>query len=159
MGKLEAKTRIKERRSFISPIRRNKNRAGIIESSVKICGECGEEYCFGETCGDILYDLYVRVTVLAQQSKTKISADTEAIIANMNRPKKQKRKKHKTKSKTPRKSVRLLIHHKTRKLTNKSMESKSNKNRRDSDIEESVKPIRQFKRKCTKYRKKDKSNK
>ncbi|XP_043672160.1 uncharacterized protein LOC122631040 [Vespula pensylvanica] len=154
MGKLEAKTRMKERRSFVSPIRRNKNRAGIIESSVKICGECGEEYCFGETCGDILYDSYVRVAVLTQQSKTKISADTEAIIANMNRPKKQKRKKLKTKSKTPRKSVRLLIHHKTKKLTNKS-----NKNRRESDIEESVKPIKQFKRKCTKYRKKGQSNK
>lgn len=154
MGKLEAKTRMKERRSFVSPIRRNKNRAGIIESSVKICGECGEEYCFGETCGDILYDSYVRVAVLTQQSKMKISADTEAIIANMNRPKKQKRKKLKTKSKTPRKSVRLLIHHKTKKLTNKS-----NKNRRESDVEESVKPIKQFKRKCTKYRKKGQSNK
>ncbi|XP_047355732.1 uncharacterized protein LOC124951425 [Vespa velutina] len=158
MGKLEAKTRIKERRSFVSPIRRNKNRAGIIESSVKICGKCGEEYCFGETCGDILYDSYVRIAVLTQQSKTKISADTEAIIANMNCPKKQKKKKLKTKSKTPRKSVCLLIHHKTRKLTSKSMESKNN-NRRESDIEKSVKPIRQFKRKCTKYRKKSQSNK
>ncbi|KAK2581088.1 hypothetical protein KPH14_006128 [Odynerus spinipes] len=136
MGKLEAKTRMKERRSFTSPIRRNKNRAGVIESSVKICGECGEEYCFGETCGDILYDSYVRIIVPTQQSKTKISADTEAIIANMNRPKKQKRRKLKTKSKTSKKSVRLLIHHKGRKSINKSK-----KNRRESDIEETVQPI------------------
>ncbi|KAI4497938.1 hypothetical protein M0802_007054 [Mischocyttarus mexicanus] len=159
MGKLEAKTRMKERRSFISPIRRNKNRAGIIESSVKICGECGEEYCFGETCGDILYDSYLRVTVLTQQSKTKISADTEAIIAKMNRPKKQKRKKLKAKSKTPRKSARLLIQRETRKPNSKNRDSKSNKNRRESDIEESAKPVKQFKRKCTKYRKKGQSKK
>ncbi|XP_015185703.1 PREDICTED: uncharacterized protein LOC107071318 [Polistes dominula] len=155
MGKLEAKTRMKERRSFVSPIRRNKNRAGVIESSVKICGECGEEYCFGESCGDILYDSYLRVTVLTQQSKTKISADTEAIIANMNRPKKQKKKKKKklkAKSKTPRKSTHLLIQHETRKSASKNRES--NKNKRESDIEESTKPVKQFKRKCTKYRKK-----
>lgn len=154
MGKLEAKTRMKERRAFTSPIRRNKNRAGVIESSVKICGECGEEYCFGEACGDILYDSYVRITVPVQQSKMKISANTEAIIANMNRPKKPKGRKHKAKSKTSKKSVRLLIHHKARKSI-----SKNSKNRRDSDVEENAQPVRQFKRKCTKYRKRGQSSK
>lgn len=147
MGKLEAKTIAKERRSNISPIRRSKNRAGVIESSVKICSECGDEYCYGEFCGDVLYDSFTRVTVTIQQPKVKVSADTEAIIANLDRKKKhKKRKKIKSKIRVPRKKV--LVRSKGKKCTSNERKSKMEDNGSDS------KPIKPFKRKCSKYTKK-----
>lgn len=154
MGKLELKTAMKERRSSTSPIRRSKNRAGIMESSVKTCRDCGEEYCFGEFCGDVLYDSFVRVTIATQPSKIKVSADTEAIIAKMDRKKKKKKtkkKRIKSKSRTSRKSARLLVNGKTRKSMS-DLETKSVKGSRTQDDTE--KPVKQFKRKCSKYTKK-----
>lgn len=151
MGKLEAKTVAKERRSIISPIRRSKNRAGTIESSVKTCAECEEEYCFGEFCGDVLYDLFVRVTVTIQQPKVKVSADTEAIIANMDRKKKHKRKKRiKNKNRSSRKNGRLLIRHKGMKSADLGRKSNKVKIENEGDS----KPVKPFKRKCSKYPKK-----
>ncbi|XP_050450647.1 uncharacterized protein LOC126851093 [Cataglyphis hispanica] len=154
MGKLQAKTIIKERRSLTSPIRRSKNRAGIIESSVKTCRECGEEYCFGEFCGDVLYDSFVRVVVTIKQPKIKISADTEAIIANMERKKKKKKKKGKKRvknKKSSRKSARLLVNGKMRRsitdLEIQTVKTKVNQGQNE-------KPVKQFKRKCSKYTKK-----
>ncbi|XP_032664305.1 uncharacterized protein LOC116840986 [Odontomachus brunneus] len=153
MGKLEAKTVMKERRSPTSPIRRNKNRAGIIESSVKTCRECGEEYCFGEFCGDVLYDSFVRVTIATQQPKIKVSADTEAIIANMDRKKKRKKTRKKRVKSKSRKSARLLVNSKTRKSSD--LETRSAKASRTQDAGgQSEKPAKQFKRKCSKYTKK-----
>ncbi|CAK9822964.1 hypothetical protein ANTRET_LOCUS1393 [Anthophora retusa] len=154
MGKLEVKTIAKERRSTISPIRRSKNRAGIIESSVKICIECGEEYCFGEFCGDVLYDLYVRVDVTIEQPKVKVSADTEAIIANLDRKKKRKKKRRiKSKSRIPKRSGRLLIRSKTKKSISNNLRRKCNKDKIE-DNENDSKPVKPFKRKCSKYTKK-----
>ena len=83
MGKLQAKTLARDRRNFVSPIRRAKNRAGIMESSVRICGDCGEEFCTGESCGDVLYDSFIRVTVTTIQEKPRITANAAAIIAGM----------------------------------------------------------------------------
>lgn len=154
MGKLEAKTIMKERRSPTSPIRRNKNRAGILESSVKTCRECGEEYCFGEFCGDVLYNSFTRVTIATQQSKIKISADAEAIIANMDRKKKKRKKgkkRVKNKSRTSRKSARLLVNNKARRSTT-DLESKTVKAKNSG--RQSEKSMKQFKRKCSRYTKK-----
>lgn len=157
MGKLEAKTIAKERRSSTSPIRRSKNRAGIIESCAKTCRECGEEYCFGEFCGDVLYDSYMRVTIVTQQPKIKVSADTEAIIAKMDRKKKRKKKKKKrikSKNRTPRKTARFLVNGKTRR-PNSDFNTKSSKDAKTQDTSgQSDKPVKQFKRKCSKYTKK-----
>jgi len=151
MGKLEAKTIMKERRSPTSPIRRSKNRVGIIESSVKTCRECGEEYCFGEFCGDVLYDSFTRGTIATQQSKIKISANAEAIIANMDRKKKKKKGKKKVKNRKSRKSARLLINNKARRSIT-DLETKTVKARNNGGQGE--KPVKQFKRKCSKYTKK-----
>ncbi|XP_012218355.1 uncharacterized protein [Linepithema humile] len=154
MGKLELKTINKERRSPTSPIRRSKNRAGIIESSVKTCRECGEEYCFGEFCGDVLYDSFVRVPVAIHQPKIKVSADTEAIIAKMDRKKKKKKKgkkRVKSKSRTSKKSARLLVNGKTRRSIT-DLETKNVKVKDGGG--QSEKPVKQFKRKCSKYTKK-----
>ncbi|XP_076233642.1 uncharacterized protein LOC143178726 [Calliopsis andreniformis] len=153
MGKLELKTIAKERQSTVSPFRRSKNRAGIIESSVKICTECGEEFCFGEFCNDILYDLFERVSITIKQPKAKISADTEAIIASLDRKKRRKKKKRtKSKSRTPRRSVKLLIRTKGKKSIGNDLKKSSKDQIRDKGQEsKSVKP---FKRKCSKYTKK-----
>lgn len=73
MGKLQLKTRAWERRNKKpDPIKRTKNRAGIIETSVKICVECGLEYCDGQYCGDILYESYARVNVPSTSEKSKL---------------------------------------------------------------------------------------
>lgn len=153
MGKLEVKTTMKERRSSVTPIKRSKNRAGIIETSVKTCRECSEEYCFGEFCGDVLYDSFVRITIASQQPKIKISADTEAIIANMDRKKKKKKsgkKRVKSKPKASKKSARLLINSKVR----RSITDLETKNIKAKNQNASEKPVKQFKRKCSKYTKK-----
>ncbi|XP_046413269.1 uncharacterized protein LOC124298505 [Neodiprion virginianus] len=133
MGKLEIKTAAKERHNFTSPIRRSKNRAGIIESSVKMCGDCGEEFCYGESCGDILYDSCIRVTVAPQQSKIQVSADTAAIIAKMDKPKKKSKKAKLVRSKSKKK--------------NKSGRKNDSK---DITTENSPKEGKKFKRKCKK---------
>lgn len=134
MGKLEIKTAAKERHSSLSPIRRSKNRAGIIESSVKMCGDCGEEYCFGEACGDILYDSCIRVTVVPQASKIQVSADTAAIIARMDKPKKKLKRKSK------------LIRTKLKKLDRNGRKNDDQDGGADKQPEEGKK----FKRKCKK---------
>lgn len=152
MGKLEARTIARERRSYLSPIRRSKNRAGVIESSVKICVDCGEEYCFGECCGDVLYDSFTRVTIASQQPKVKVSADTEAIIANMNRKKKKRKKRPrmKSKSRTPRRSVTLLARGKRKKSVNGEAEGKNKKEL--GDEENGARMVKPFRRKCSKYK-------
>ncbi|XP_051175868.1 uncharacterized protein LOC127291023 isoform X2 [Leptopilina boulardi] len=162
MGKLAAKTSAKENRAHITPIRRNKNRAGIIESSVKICGECGEEFCAGESCGDILYDSFIRVTVTPQQSKITVSADTAAIIAGMDKSVKKgnnKKKKVNGKNNNSRKSVKLLIRRRVRKSGRSPREThnKTRKNLKQNDNnnkETDENGIKKFKRKCSKYSKK-----
>ncbi|XP_015590927.1 uncharacterized protein LOC107265712 [Cephus cinctus] len=151
MGKLQAKTMDKERRSFVSPVRRNKNRAGIIESSVKICTECGEEFCLGEACGDILYDSCIRVTVSIQQPKVKVSADTAAIIASMDSQK--RRKKKKISNNKPKKKVRLLVRSKARKSSKNDTDTGRRTGKEVNDDEETGTTKKRFKRKCNKYSK------
>ncbi|XP_044006122.1 uncharacterized protein LOC122851137, partial [Aphidius gifuensis] len=140
MGKLEMKTLAKERRVITSPIRRNKNRAGIIESSVKICGECGEEYCFGESCGDILYDSFTRIVINQQQKKNKISNDTSTIIAGLNNVHNKNNKNKNNKRKNHKKITRCKIIGSSAKknvgLLGKSHKSKCNKSKKTVVINE-----------------------
>ncbi|XP_023318509.1 uncharacterized protein LOC106654986 [Trichogramma pretiosum] len=169
MGKLAARTRARERRSFVSPVRRAKNRAGIVESSVKICGDCGEEFCAGESCGDVLYDSFIRVTVTQIQEKPRITANAAAIIAGMDTShlagKSGKKKKGKTQfagKKTGGGGARLNV----RKGTNAS---KTNARKESNALDDSRKQsnaagtaaaaggVKKFQRKCSKYPTKKKS--
>ncbi|EDV97550.1 uncharacterized protein LOC6558210 [Drosophila grimshawi] len=63
MGKLELKTEARDRREFAlnNCIKKIKNKSGIVETRLVTCESCGEEMCWGKTCGDFNYDLYVRV--------------------------------------------------------------------------------------------------
>lgn len=49
LAKLRNRTRAQEKRQFeLDPmIRKTKNKAGIIESRVVSCGECGDDFCNG----------------------------------------------------------------------------------------------------------------
>ncbi|KAH8391121.1 hypothetical protein KR215_007348 [Drosophila sulfurigaster] len=63
MGKLELKTEAKDRREFAlnNCIKKIKNKSGIVETRLVTCESCGEEMCWGKSCGDFNYDLYIRV--------------------------------------------------------------------------------------------------
>ncbi|XP_062134042.1 uncharacterized protein LOC133844180 [Drosophila sulfurigaster albostrigata] len=63
MGKLELKTEAKDRRDFAlnNCIKKIKNKSGIVETRLVTCESCGEEMCWGKSCGDFNYDLYIRV--------------------------------------------------------------------------------------------------
>ncbi|KAH8411126.1 hypothetical protein KR222_003842 [Zaprionus bogoriensis] len=63
MGKLELKTEARDRREFAlnNCIKKIKNKSGIVETRVITCESCGEEMCWGKSCGDFNYDLYIRV--------------------------------------------------------------------------------------------------
>lgn len=65
MGKLHLCTAAREKRArnASSPIHRNKNRAGIIETRAAVCKECGEEFCTGVSCSDFLYESYLRTDI------------------------------------------------------------------------------------------------
>ncbi|KAL7293921.1 hypothetical protein TKK_0012651 [Trichogramma kaykai] len=157
MGKLAARTRARERRSFVSPVRRAKNRAGIVESSVKICGDCGEEFCAGESCGDVLYDSFIRVTVTQIQEKPRITANAAAIIAGMDTShlagKSGKKKKGKTQfaAKKAGGGARLNV----RKGTNARKESNAlDDGRKQSNAAGTAAAaggVKKFQRKCSKY--------
>jgi hypothetical protein len=65
MGKLHLCTAAREKRArnVSSPIHRNKNRAGIIETRAAVCAECGEEFCNGVSCSEFLYESYLRTDI------------------------------------------------------------------------------------------------
>lgn len=148
MGKLQHRTWAKERRTPINSIKRNKNRAGIVESSVKICGECGEEFCSGESCGDILYDSFIRVTIVPNQMKIKISPDSVGIISNINKPRRKKDKKRRSVKTSQTTGARLLVRKrkKSKRAAAKKDKSKSSGSNQDTE--------KKFKRKCSKRVKK-----
>ncbi|XP_058810768.1 uncharacterized protein LOC131675700 isoform X2 [Phymastichus coffea] len=162
MGKLQLKTRARERRSFVSPIRRAKNRAGIIQSSVRICGDCGEEFCGGESCGDVLYDAFIRVTVSPHPAaKARSTADAAAIIAGMSAgPGQSGKKKRKHAPGVPRaaagkrkgsKTPRLLVRKgKAGKPARKG--SKLSADQVQGNAGTGAHGTRKFRHKCTKYR-------
>lgn len=65
MGKLHLRTAAQEKRATNGPIHihRKKNRAGITETRAAVCAECGEEFCSGLSCGEFLYDSYLRMDI------------------------------------------------------------------------------------------------
>ncbi|XP_054287712.1 arginine/serine-rich coiled-coil protein 2 [Macrosteles quadrilineatus] len=61
LGKLRLQTEERERKVNDSDyVRKMKNRAGVLETRLVSCAECGEEFCSGELCGDFMYDASLR---------------------------------------------------------------------------------------------------
>ncbi|XP_063236143.1 uncharacterized protein LOC134538635 [Bacillus rossius redtenbacheri] len=75
-------------------VRRGKNRAGILETKVAVCGECGEEYCTGTTCGKFLYDMFTRVDL----------PESRAVVGAKERGRSTTASKKKASAKKPRSS-------------------------------------------------------
>ncbi|XP_039285554.1 micronuclear linker histone polyprotein-like [Nilaparvata lugens] len=61
LGKLRLQTEEREKRiSATDFVRKMKSKAGIVETRVVSCKECGEEFCAGEACHEFLYEAFVR---------------------------------------------------------------------------------------------------
>ena len=58
MGKLQINCKIKCRYTILKDICLTKNRFGILENTIKICSDCGEEFCSGNVCCNVLYDSF-----------------------------------------------------------------------------------------------------
>ncbi|XP_055857166.1 uncharacterized protein LOC129920038 [Episyrphus balteatus] len=71
MGKLQLKTEARDKREFTlnNGIKKIKNKSGVIVTRLLTCPECGEELCYGRTCMDFNYDLFVRVELKPPKPK------------------------------------------------------------------------------------------
>lgn len=87
MGKLQIKTENADKKvnAPANTMRRFKNKAGVIETRVVTCGECGEDYCLGTSCGEFNYDLFARVPIKVEKKKAPEhgSKSTTSIIAKL----------------------------------------------------------------------------
>lgn len=98
MGKLQLQAREKERkRPFTSYVKKSKNKAGILETKIISCRDCGEEFCIGETCKIFAYDSYER------SGNLQGAGEELAIQENTKKDKKKKKikKKKSVKKKIP----------------------------------------------------------
>lgn len=98
MGKLQIKTENIDKKvnAPSSTMRKFKNKAGVIETRILTCAECGEEFCLGNTCNEFNYDLFARVPIKVAPKKTTehgSNKSTTSIIAKLMGTDKEKVKK------------------------------------------------------------------
>jgi hypothetical protein len=101
MGKLQIKTENADKKvnAPTSTMRKFKNKAGVIETRILTCAECGEEFCTGTTCGEFNYDLFARIPIKVAPKKTNehgSNKSTTSIIAKLMGTDKEKNKKPST---------------------------------------------------------------
>ena len=61
MGKSRFTSREKEKEvPFALYMKKSKNKAGVLETTIVSCRSCGEEFCSSETCKQVSYDSYER---------------------------------------------------------------------------------------------------
>jgi hypothetical protein len=98
MGKLQIKTEIVDKKvnAPVNTMRKFKNKAGVIETRVTTCGECSEEFCFGNTCGEFNYELFARIPIKVEKKKVEHGSNksTTSIIAKLMGTDKDKGKKN-----------------------------------------------------------------
>jgi hypothetical protein len=98
MGKLQIKTEAADKKlnAPSNVMKKFKNKAGVIETRLLTCAECGEEYCLGNVCGEFNYELFARVPVKVAPKKTAehgSNKSTTSIIAKLMGTDKEKAKK------------------------------------------------------------------
>lgn len=98
MGKLQIKTEATDKKvnAPVNTMRKFKNKAGVIETRIITCNECGEEFCFGSSCGEFNYDLVARIPIKVEKKKTNehgSNKSTTSIIAKLMGTDKDKGKK------------------------------------------------------------------
>ncbi|VVC96173.1 unnamed protein product [Leptidea sinapis] len=101
LGKSELKTKAKEKRdqAKFNMIKKTKNRAGVTETRIISCSECGEEYCNGKMCVITNYDMFARLK-LEVEPKTRRAQASPAQVGKLRR-KKRARRKPRSKSAAP----------------------------------------------------------
>lgn len=74
LGKSELKTKAKDKREYAknTMVRKTKNRAGVTETRIVSCSECGEEYCNGKMCAIINYDMFARLKVEVETKASRV---------------------------------------------------------------------------------------
>lgn len=98
MGKLQIKTESYDKKvnAPSNTMRKFKNKAGVIETRIQTCAECGEEFCLGATCGEFNYELSARVPIKVVPKKApehSSNKSTTSIIAKLMGTDKEKVKK------------------------------------------------------------------
>lgn len=98
MGKLQIKTENNDKKVNAPQniMRKFKNKAGVIETRIQTCGECGEEFCVGTACCEFNYELFARVPIKIAAKKTNehgSNKSTTSIIAKLMGTDKEKGKK------------------------------------------------------------------
>lgn len=117
MGKLQIRTEQRDKRDYIlnPPIRKVKNKSGVIETRAITCVECSEEFCNGRTCMDFNYDLYTRIIPKDPTANKAIAAKASTEIESGGKKSKKKSKsldmdksgkKKRNRSKSPNKKYR-----------------------------------------------------
>ncbi|XP_045464352.1 uncharacterized protein LOC123673748 [Harmonia axyridis] len=107
LAKLERKTREQEKRQYLKDpqIKKYKNRAGVLETRIATCSECGEEFCNGEVCTKFSYDAFARVPEVAP--KAAVKKTVESVESFKKKIKRRGRSKSKSKrEKSPRKKTK-----------------------------------------------------
>ena len=98
MGKLQIKTENSDKKlnAPSNTMRKFKNKAGVIETRIQTCAECGEEFCAGNTCNEFNYELFARMPIKVAPKKTNehgSNKSTTSIIAKLMGTDKDKVKK------------------------------------------------------------------
>lgn len=98
MGKLQIKTEAMDKKvnAPVNTVRKFKNKAGVVETRITTCAECGEEFCMGGICAEFNYDLSARIPIKIEKKKTNehgSNKSTTSIIAKLMGTDKDKTKK------------------------------------------------------------------
>ena len=88
MGKLQIKTEALDKKlnAPSNTIKKYKNKAGVIETHILTCAECGEEYCLGNACGEFNYEKFSRLPIKVVSKKANehgSNKSTTSIIAKL----------------------------------------------------------------------------
>ncbi|KAG8337585.1 arginine/serine-rich coiled-coil protein 2 [Homalodisca vitripennis] len=101
LGKLRLQTEERERKVNDSDfLRKMKNRAGVLETRLISCIECGEEFCSGELCTDFMYESSIRENKTQSGPATTKAGTQERGRTKKRRPRRSKSRHKSAKSKS-----------------------------------------------------------
>ncbi|KAI5645511.1 hypothetical protein NE865_02598 [Phthorimaea operculella] len=102
LRKSELKTKARDKREYAKNpmVRKTKNRAGVTETRIASCVECGEEYCDGKMCAITNYDMFARLKVEVEP-KEKRAQVAPAVSGGRRKLRRRVRRKPRSKSAAP----------------------------------------------------------
>lgn len=130
LGKLRLQTEERERKVNDSDfVRKMKNRAGVLETRLVSCVECGEEFCSGELCTDFLYEASLRENKTLAGPAASQASGQERGRTKKRRPRRSKSRRKSAKSKSKSRERKNKSYERPK---SKSVERKKNLERRKS---------------------------